>query len=1165
MFRPVNSKPDLIAQERAMLDLWRERRMFARLRAQNANGPHWSFLDGPITANNPMGVHHAWGRAYKDLYQRFHAMLGENERWQNGFDCQGLWVEVNVERDLGFTSKRDIEQFGIAEFVSLCKQRVLTFAARQTEQSIRLGMWMDWNDPDELRRLRDLLAQDPTQTATTPGANGPVTDTVEMLVGRLGMPEVGGSYFTFSNENNDLIWGFLAECHRRGWVYKGHDTMPWCARCGTGLSQMEMNEGYQDREDPGLTVKFPLVDRPGESLLVWTTTPWTLTSNVAAAVGADITYVRVRQGDEQYWLGKGTLKHALTGPFQVLDEQPGRALTGWRYRGPFDELPAVAQAFASGSNLPAAGTGRTETYEHRVVAWEEVGEEEGTGIVHVAPGCGAEDFQLGKSLGLPVIGPLDESGIYIAGFGWLSGRDATQVRDDIVADLERKGVFYRLETITHRYPHCWRCGTPLLFRLVDEWFISMGPVHDQPRETLTREQIEGSLRYQIMEVIDQIRWIPGFGYDRELDWLLNMHDWMISKKRYYGLALPIYDCQACGTFTVVGGRDELREKAVEGWDQFEGHTPHRPHVDAVRIACSGCGAPVSRIADVGNPWLDAGIVPFSTLHFREDREYWAQWFPADFITESFPGQFRNWFYSMLAMSTVLRREPPFRTIFGYGLVFGEDGRQMHKSWGNAIDFDEAADKMGVDVMRWLFANARPEDNINFGWHAADESRRELLVLWNVYSFFVTYARLAGWEPAATITAEVDEAAHWPALDRWILSRVAGLAARVEDRLRDFDALNAARDVSTFIDDLSTWYLRLSRDRMRRGGDEGDRDAAFATFHAVLVVLSRVVAPILPFVTEAMYQNLVVVPQAAAAAPHGAAAPGGVDAPERSTAAGSGAASQPATVPDSVHLSRWPAEEMARFRDERLEGAMATVRRAVELARTLRGQAGLRVRQPLARLWLALPGGDLPERDALLVLLRDEVNVKVVEVIGDESQLVDRRVKPLLPKIGKKLGAQIPSIMAAARSGEVEFLPDGSVRLAGVTLAPDEVEILATPRPGTAVAHDEGLVVVIDTELTPELRAEGDAREVQRALQDLRREAELNLDDRITVWAAGLPADVAAHRDAIAHETLADDLRLEPPPADVPTAAVDLDGGRVTIGLRLTAPAGAGAGSGHDGG
>ncbi len=1107
MFEPVSSKPDLVAQEHEILALWRERRTFERLRAQNAGGPRWSFLDGPITANNPMGVHHAWGRTYKDVFQRFHAMLGEDQRYQNGFDCQGLWVEVNVEKDLGFTSKRDIERFGIAEFVSLCKQRVLTFAARQTEQSIRLGYWMDWNDPAELLRLRDLLAADPARVLTLHGPKGPITDTAEMLVGRLGMPELGGSYFTFSNENNDLIWGFLAECHRRGWIYRGHDSMPWCPRCGTGLSQMEMNEGYADREDPGLTVRLPLLDRPGESLLVWTTTPWTLAANVAAAVGPGLRYVRVRQGEATYWLGRGTLKHALVGPFEVLEELPGSDLVGWRYEGPFDDLPAVREAFH--------GAGGGEPYEHRVVAWDEVGEDEGTGIVHIAPGCGAEDFQLGAALGLPVIGPIDEDGRYFPAFGWLSGREAPAVTEAIIDDLEQRRFFYHLEPYTHRYPHCWRCGTPLLFRLVDEWYISMGPVYDRPREDLTPAEVDASLRYQIMEVVDRIRWIPSFGYERELDWLLNMRDWMISKKRYYGLALPIFDCRACGTFDVIGGREELRTRAIEGWAAFEGHTPHRPHVDAVKIACPSCGAPVSRIPDVGNPWLDAGIVPFSTMHFREDPEHWARWFPADFITESFPGQFRNWFYAMLAMSTVLRREEPFRTIFGYATLFGEDGRPMHKSWGNAIEFDEAAERMGVDVMRWMYARARPQDNILFGWHAADETRRELLVLWNVYAFFATYARLADWTPAGPAPAVAER----PTLDRWILSRLAGLASRVEDRLRDYDADAAAASISRFIDDLSTWYLRRSRRRFSRSDDPAERASAFATLHATLAGLARIVAPILPYLAEAIHQNLVVR--------------GGVPAP------------------DSVHLTRWPAGELAALRDSGLEAGMETAQRAVELARTLRSQAGIRTRQPLARLWIALPGADHAELDALLDVVADEVNVKEVVRIGDESELVERRVKPLLPRIGRRLGAAIPAVMAAARDRSFEIRPDGSVALGGVVLAPDEVEILAAPRPGTAVAHDEGLVVVIDMTLTDELRAEGDARELQRAVQDLRRDAGLALDDRIDL-VVSLPdaaGAVRAHLEALGTATLADEVAEGPLPDGWQHATVTLTGGVAGLALR----------------
>src|SRR5450759_816538 len=594
----------------------------------------------------------------------------------------------------------------------------------------------------------------------------------------------------------------------------------------------------------------------------------------------------------------------------------------------------------------------------------------------------------------------------------------------------------------------------------------MGPVYEAPRDQLTPSEVDASLRYQIMEVIKDIKWIPGFGYERELDWLLNMHDWMISKKRYWGLALPIYDCAACGKVTVVGSREELAEQAVEGWDEFEGHTPHRPYVDAVKISCSSCGQPVSRIRDVGNPWLDAGIVPFSTMPQASEAGHEKGWFPADFVTESFPGQFRNWFYSLLAMSTVLRRETPFKTLFGYALVVASDGEQMHKSRGNAIDFDEAAERMGVDVMRWMFANARPEDNILFGWHAADEARRRLLVLWNVYSFFVTYARQAGWEPSH---AAPPVAQRGP-LDRWILSRVARLANEVEIDLRDYDALDATRAIDGFIEELSTWYLRRSRKRFGRAADATDRASAFATMHATLVALTRIMAPILPFLSEAIYQNIVVA--------------GGV-----------------AEAPDSVHLTSWPTDELNDLNDRALQTSMAVVMKVVDLARTLRGQAGIKVRQPLARMWIALPGGQLTDREELLALAADEVNVKSIELIGDESELVDRRVKPLLPKIGKKFGAAIPAVMAAARDNRFEILPDGSVLMGGVTLAPDEVEIQATPKPGTAVAHDEGLVVVIDTELTPDLRAEGDARELQRAIQDARKEAGVELDEDVFVQVA----------------------------------------------------------------
>ncbi|WP_374687371.1 class I tRNA ligase family protein, partial [Promineifilum sp.] len=453
-FKDVSNKVDFVAQERDVLAFWRETNAFNELRRLRAETEvehgTFSFLDGPITANNPMAVHHAWGRTYKDLYQRYHAMQGKNLRWQNGFDCQGLHVEVEVEKELGFTSKRDIEAFGLAEFVKLCKARVLRFAAVQTGQTMRLGNWMDWNDPDELRRLSTLLAEDPQQEITVQGPRGPVTGTVEYVVSHLGMPELGGSYFTFSDENNYQIWSFLKKCHENGWIYKGHDVMPWCGRCGTGLSQHEIiTDGYREVTHDSVFVRFPLVGRQNEALLVWTTTPWTLTSNVAAAVGPELDYVQVRAEDGwTYYLAEGAMKNTLTGKNnEVVGRLKGAEMMGWTYRGPFDELPQVQAAFAAAE------------YTHRVIPWKEVGAEEGTGIVHIAPGCGEEDFGLSKEHDLPVVAPLDENGVYVSGFAWLDGRDVVGVAEDIFADLRQKGLFYRKQRYSHRYPHCWRCGS----------------------------------------------------------------------------------------------------------------------------------------------------------------------------------------------------------------------------------------------------------------------------------------------------------------------------------------------------------------------------------------------------------------------------------------------------------------------------------------------------------------------------------------------------------------------------------------------------------------------------------------------------------------------------------------------------------------------------------
>ena len=1083
-FQEVPNKVDFQAQELEVLKLWKENHSFEKMVAIHKGQPRWSFIDGPITANNPMGVHHGWGRTYKDLMLRFRTMQGHEMRYQNGFDCQGLWVEVNVERDLGFKSKLDIEDYGLAKFVLKCKERVLRYAAIQTEQSIRLGFWMDWNDPVVLNDLADKLMQDSSQFVTVQGPDGPFTGTVEQVVAHLGLPELGGSYFTFSNENNFIIWAFLKKCWENGWLYKGDDVMPWCPRCATGISQHEIvTEGYQEITHRSVILRFPLLGREKESLLIWTTTPWTLTSNVAAAVGPDLTYVKVKQGDEVLYLSKGTLS-MLHGPYEVLGELKGTEMEGWTYSGPFDELePAQRQGGYTYLSQLIRDVKQNAIQAHRVILWEIVGEQEGTGIVHMAPGAGAEDFQLGKENHLPIIAPLNEEGEFLEGFGWLSGKHVSEVADPIFDDLRRKGLLYSVEPYTHRYPVCWRCGTELVFRLVDEWFISMGASYDKPREELTAEEKAVSLRYQIMDVVDQIKWVPEFGYSREMDWLRNMHDWMISKKRYWGLALPIWECEACGNFEVIGSDDEMKERATSGLDVLDDHTPHRPYIDAVTIPCSKCGSTMNRVRDVGNPWLDAGIVSFSTLSYRKDPAYWRKWYPADWISESFPGQFRNWFYSLLAMATVMDGTPPFLENFGYATLLDENGRPMHKSWGNAIEFNEAANEMGVDVMRWLFCSHKPENDLWFGYKGGEQVRKDFIIpLWNVYSFFVTYARLDGWLPGVPggngVSGNFDP--NYPEgptpqsdnlLDSWILARLNQVVERVGASITASDPLSASIVAEAFLDDLTNWYVRRSRRRFWKSEHDADKNTAYATLYHVLVKFAKTLAPFIPFITEVMYQNLVL--------------------------------SVTADAYESIHHTAWPQSDPATT-DEELIEQMSLARRVASLGLSARANANLKVRQPLTKV--LVHAGKASLRQELVDIVVDELNVKAFEFVEQEGALVQYKVLPDNKLLGPKFGARFPQVKAAlAQADPVKVaasVHDGlpiTLDLAGekVELAPETILVSTEPLPGLAVAADKYITVGVDATLTPELKSEGLAREIVRRVQDMRKKAGFNIEDRIT--------------------------------------------------------------------
>lgn len=896
MFKPVSPKTDFPALERELLEKWYKSGIVRTYLEKNKNSPkRFSFLDGPITANNPMGVHHAWGRTYKDFWQRFYNMRGFKQRFQNGFDEQGLWVEVEVEKELGLKNKKDIENLvsgnkfkSLEKFISLCKERVKKFSSIQTEQSKRLGYFMDWDN----------------------------------------------SYHTSSDENNYAIWNFIKVVYERGWLYKGRDSVPWCPRCGTAISEHEiLTEEYKNLTHKTIVFKLKIKGRENEFLLAWTTTPWTIPGNVALAVDPDLSYWKMKNDEGENIIiinptasGDREKKDmfvnrlGLTNGWVKTQELKGKDLVGIEYEAPYDDLSPVQKTLRG--------------YTHRVVAADpqilKIDPAEGTGIVHVAPGAGTEDHRLGIKEKLPVIEEIDEMGVFISGFGFVSGLSTKDASRAILEDLEDRNLAYCILDYTHRYPTCWRCKTELVWRVVDEWYIAM----DSP----SHKALDGKHTYreQMIEVAKKINWLPEWGLDRELDWLENMHDWLISKKRYWGLALPIWECKKCGSFEVIGGKEELKERVVEGWDAFNGHSPHRPWIDQIKITCTKCFTVVSRIPDVGNPWLDAGIVAFSTMPS-------SVWFPADFITESFPGQFKNWFYSLIAMSTALKNTNPFKTVLAFGSVRDEKGEEMHKSKGNAIEFNEAADKIGVDVMRWLYLRTNPEHNVNFGHHIADEIRRFFhLRLWNVYAFFVMYANVDGWNP---VGSEKSEVRSRNVLDRWILSQLHQSIKTITEYIEEYNAYKAVEVAEDFvINDLSTWYVRRIRDRVGPAAPDGkDKDDAYHTLWIVLTEFSKVLAPFTPFISDEIYTNL--------------------------------------TGEKSVHLADWPTWN-ENLMDKNLEAEMDKARKVVEVVHATRKFHGIKVRQPLEGFSYSIPKR---LSKGIEKLMAGETNVKNVRFDELESR------------------------------------------------------------------------------------------------------------------------------------------------------------------------------------
>ncbi len=939
-FEQVDLKINFPEEEKKLISHWYQKGIVKKYLQKNKDSKkYFSFLDGPITANNPMGVHHAWGRTYKDLWQKFKNMQGFKQRFQNGFDSQGLWVEVEVEKELGFRNKKDIEKFGIDKFVQLCKDRVQKYSGIQTEQTKRLGNFMDWDH----------------------------------------------SYYTLSDDNNYMIWHFLKTVYENGWLYKGNDSVPWCPRCETAISQHEMlTEDYKEVTHESVFLAFPIVGQDNEYLMVWTTTPWTIPANIAVAVDNNLNYAKVDINGKKYWLAKDAVERVLAGQkYTIVKETLGSKLVGMQYLGAFDEFPSVAEVKRSNSsNFHSVIATDTQIMPITVT--------EGTGLVHTAVSAGTEDFRLGKKIGLPMIPVIADDASYLEGFDFLSGLNAKKNPRLILdylekLDTENKHFVFKIEKYTHRYPACWRCKTELVWKVTDEWYIAMDKEAQQSVDgdqwTVNKKNTENgsqntdhrTLRQRMIEVAKKINWLPSFGLDRELDWLNNMHDWLISKKnRYWGLALPIWECKKCGNFEVIGTKDELKEKSVEGYEELMGKSPHKPQIDKIKLKCSKCGTIMDRIEPVGNPWLDAGIVAYSTVSdnneacnfdntktkplYLTNKKEWNKWVPADFITESFPGQFKNWFYSLIAMSTVLEDINPFKTVLGFGTLTGEDGRPMHKSWGNSIEFNEGADKIGVDVMRWMYARQNPADNLLFGYRIGDEVRRRFhLKLWNIYNYFITYATLDGWEPTKNYKLQITSF-KLPVLDKWILIRLNETIGLVTIALEKYDAYKASDEIEKFVEDLSVWYVRRSRNRVGPASEnKKDSDSFYETTYFILLNLSKLLAPFTPFISELIYKNL--------------------------------------SKEESVHLAEWPKSSNMSAEDTELLQEMKIIRDLVEKVHAIRKDKAIPVRQPLANLQITNYKLKIKELECVLL---DELNIKKLEFLEGKGEIklkLDTKITP----------------------------------------------------------------------------------------------------------------------------------------------------------------------------
>ena len=1017
-YRPVPPQVDLPAMEREILDFWATQDVFAASLEKTAGGEHWTFYEGPPTANGMPGTHHIEARVFKDVFPRFKTMQGYRVDRKAGWDCHGLPVELAVERELGFNGKPDIEAFGVEEFNRKCRESVSRHVDAFTELTQRMGYWVNLDE----------------------------------------------AYWTMSPDFVQSVWWALKQIHSKGLLVEDYRVAPYCPRCGTTLSDHELAQGYEDVTEPSVYVRLPLTSGPlagKASLLIWTTTPWTLVSNTAAAVGPDVTYVLATKnepGGESLVVAEALAEKVLGDGWLLGQTFRGSEMEFWSYDRPLKLV-----------EFPEVVGGLSQT--HQVLLADFVTTDDGTGVVHEAPAFGEVDMELCRSYGLPLVNPVNPDGTFDSSLDLVGGMFFKTADHAVIDDLTARGLMFQVQPYTHSYPHCWRCHTPLLYYAQPSWYIRTTQIKD----ALLREN-------------ESTNWYPdSIKHGRYGDWLNNNIDWALSRSRYWGTPLPIWRCQHDHQ-VCVGSLAELSELAHHDFSELD---PHRPYVDDVTFSCPTCGEPSTRVSEVIDAWFDSGSMPFAQWGYpyvEGSKEKFDQAFPADFICEAID-QTRGWFYSLMAVATLAFDKSSYSNVLCLGHILAEDGRKMSKHLGNILEPISLMDTHGADAVRWFMAaGGSPWASRRVGHTTITEiTRKVLLTYWNTVAFQALYARTNGWTPG-----DAPAPAERHVLDRWLLSVTHGLVRDVTNDLENFDTLAAGTRLQAFTDDLSNWYVRRSRRRFWDG-----EPSALQTLHEVLDIVTRLMAPIVPFVTERVWQDLVVATDPAA--------------------------------PASVHLASWPVVDESLV-DAELTREMNLARRVVELGRAARSEAKVKTRQPLRRALLA--STTLSQlNDEIVGEITSELNVGALESFATAGDLVDYSAKGNFRALGKRFGKQTPLVAQAIADADAAALAaalhaDGKATVAfegGTEVTADEVIVSERPREGWSVVNEQGETVALDLELTPELVRAGLLRDVVRAVQEARKNAGLEVSDRITLtWSGTGDAAEALRSDSgpVADEVLA---------------------------------------------